>query len=211
MRVCEIFTGIQGESTYAGLPCTFVRLSGCNLRCAYCDTTYAHGEVHELSIRSILSDITRRGVSLVQVTGGEPLLQMEVRGVISALLDKGYTVLVETNGSIFIGDVDPRAIIILDVKTPGSGMSDRIELRNIPHLKAADQVKFVLTSRADYEWAREFIERYALSERCTVLMSPVYGQLDARLLVRWILEDVLPVRLNLQLHKLVFGPDRRGV
>jgi 7-carboxy-7-deazaguanine synthase len=211
MKICEIFTSVQGESTYAGLPCTFVRVTGCNLRCTYCDTTYAYEDGEELSIDEIVERVRGAGVSLVELTGGEPLLAEGAHELVSRLLDLGLRVLVETNGSVSIRDIDPRAVLIMDVKTPGSGECGSTDLANIELLKETDEVKFVLTDRKDYEWAREFIDTHGLTERCAVLFSPAFGILEPRELAGWILQDRLDVRLNLQLHKYIFGPDARGV
>jgi 7-carboxy-7-deazaguanine synthase len=211
MKICEIFTSVQGESTYAGLPCTFVRVTGCNLRCTYCDTTYAYEDGEELSIDEIVERVRGAGVSLVELTGGEPLLAEGAHELVSRLLDLGLRVLVETNGSVSIRDIDPRAVLIMDVKTPGSGECGSTDLANIELLKETDEVKFVLTDRKDYEWAREFIDTHGLTERCAVLFSPAFGILEPRELAGWILQDRLDVRLNLQLHKYIVGRDARGV
>ncbi len=211
MKVCEIFTSIQGESSYAGLLCTFIRIAGCNLRCSYCDTTYAYHGGRELSEEDIISEVRRAGISLVEITGGEPLLQKEVFHLIKRLLEEGYKVLIETNGSINIKDIDRRAVIILDIKTPGSGMSEeKMDLSNLDNIKDTDEIKFVITDRTDYEWSNDMIYRYNLINKCRLLLSPAYGILPPEDLVRWMLEDRLKARLNLQLHKYIFGPDRRG-
>jgi 7-carboxy-7-deazaguanine synthase len=211
MKICEIFTSVQGESSSAGLPCTFVRLTGCNLRCTYCDTTYAYEEGEELSLDEITGRVRSAGVSVVEVTGGEPLLAEGAKELITGILDLGLRVLVETNGSVSIRGVDPRAVLIMDVKTPGSGECGSTDLANMEILKPKDEVKFVLTDRKDYEWAREFVAAHGLTERCTVLFSPAFGLLKPQELSGWILMDRLDVRLNLQLHKYIFGPDERGV
>lgn len=211
MKVCEIFASIQGESTHAGTPCIFIRLTGCNLRCSYCDTTYAYTEGTELSEEEIIRVVAGLGLKTVEITGGEPLLHEGVRHLVKSLLDIGYAVLIETNGSRDIGKIDKRAVIILDIKTPGSGMSDEMKISNLDRLKRADEVKFVITSREDYEWSKEFIRAHSLAGKCVVLFSPVSGMLDLRDLSRWIVEDRLEVRLNLQVHKYIFGPDCRGV
>ena len=211
MKVCEIFKSIQGESTYAGLPCIFVRLTGCNLRCSYYDTTYAYDEGSEMTTRKIIESVRDCGLNLVEITGGEPLLQPDVLPLISQLLDSGVKVLVETNGSVDIGDVDKRAAIIMDVKTPGSGMSDRLLMANFDLLKRIDEVKFVITDRSDYEWAGELVRQHRLSDKCSVLFSPAYRRLESADLSGWIIDDNLPVRLNLQLHKYIYSPYQRGV
>ncbi|MCG2722473.1 MAG: radical SAM protein [Thermodesulfovibrionales bacterium] len=211
MKVCEIFTSIQGESSYAGMPCTFIRMTGCNLRCAYCDTTYAYEEGTELSVEEVLGQAEKGGIPLIEITGGEPLLQGGVLDLIGRLLQKEFTVLIETNGSQNIGEIDPRVRIILDLKTPGSGMSERMDLSNLSRIRRNDEVKFVLTGRTDYEWSKEIIHSHQLRDRCHILLSPAYGILPPEKLAQWIIEDRLPVRLNLQLHKYIFGTERRGV
>jgi 7-carboxy-7-deazaguanine synthase len=211
MKVCEVFTSIQGESSYAGLPCTFIRLTGCNLRCTYCDTTYAYAEGSERSVEEVADFVRDRGVKLVEITGGEPLMQEDVHPLIERLLNSGYTVLVETNGSMNIREIDSRAVLILDIKTPGSGMSGEMDFSNLAHLKQTDEIKFVLTGRADYDWAKEIMSRYALEEKCHVLFSPAFGILSPEKLSEWILEDSLAVRLNLQLHAYIFGSGKKGV
>ena len=211
MKVCEIFPGIQGESTYAGLPCVFVRMTGCNLRCNFCDTTYAYEEGSEISENEILQSVNGYGINLVEITGGEPLLQKEVFPLIEKLLDNNYSVLIETNGSVSIKDVDERAVIIMDIKTPKSGMFEKMDLLNLKYLRHKDEVKLVIADRPDYEWAREFIKDYGLKDICKILLSPAYGDIPPADLSRWILEDNLPVRLNLQLHKYIYGPYERGV
>jgi len=211
MKVCEIFTSIQGESSYAGMPCTFIRMTGCNLRCSYCDTTYAYHKGRELSEEEILGKVRRAGINLVEMTGGEPLLQIEVYPLIKRLIKDGYKVLVETNGSLSIKDVDKRAVVILDIKAPGSGMSDKMDLSNIKILKRSDEVKFVVTDRTDYEWAKEIIYTYNLLHKCPILLSPAYGILHSEDLARWMIEDRLHARLNLQLHKYIFDSEREGI
>ncbi len=212
MKVCEMFTSIQGESSYAGLPSVFIRLSGCNLRCSYCDTEYAFEEGEEISVDEILGFVEGAGIPLVEITGGEPLMQrQELKILIGVLLDKGHRVLIETNGSQSIKDLDMRAVIILDIKTPGSGMDTKNDFSNIEYLKPADEIKFVISDRKDYDWSKEILEKYDLGGRCPVLFSPAIGKLEPRELVNWILEDRLPVRLNLQLHKYIFGLNERGV
>jgi len=211
MKVCEIFSSIQGESTFAGVPCTFLRMTGCNLRCSYCDTVYAYEEGAELTEDEIIEKVQAIGLKTVEITGGEPLLQEDVPLLAKKLLEKGYRVLIETNGSQDIRRIDNRAVIILDIKTPGSGMADKIMFSNIPLLKPEDEVKFVITGRSDYEWVKAFIRAHSLTGRCTILVSPAFGMLDPRELSKWILEDRLEVRLNLPLHKYIYGPDVRGV
>lgn len=211
MRVTEIFHSIQGESSYAGEPCVFVRLTGCPLRCTWCDTEYAFYGGSEQPIEQILAKIDSYGCQLVEVTGGEPLAQPETFPLITRLCDRGYEVLIETSGAIDIASVDRRAHIILDVKCPGSGMTDRMYWPNLNQLTMKDEAKFVLADRKDYDWARQTIAQYELTGRCPVLMSPVFGSLEPRLLAEWVLADRLPVRFQLQLHKIIWAPDMRGV
>lgn len=211
MKVCEIFASIQGESTYAGLPCVFVRMAGCNLRCVYCDTTYAYEEGIEMAEDEIIERVKSYRIKLVEITGGEPLLQKDTLSLIEKLIDNGFTVLVETNGSISIKNVDKRAIIIMDIKTPKSGMFDKMDLTNLKHLRTTDEVKFVVADRKDYNWAKEFIKDYGLADKCKILFSPVYDILSAKDLSEWIIKDRLSVRLNLQLHKYIYGSDKKEV
>lgn len=211
MKVCEIFASIQGESTYAGVPCTFIRLTGCNLRCSYCDTAYAYDAGTELKAEEIIDKVKNFGLKTVEITGGEPLLQEDALYLIKRLLNDNYKVLVETNGSRDISNMDKRAVIILDIKTPGSGMSGEMRLSTLEHLKSEDEVKFVITGREDYVWAKNFIKEYALPRKCTVLFAPAFGRLEPKYLARWIIDDRLEVRLNLQLHKYIYDPETRGV
>ncbi len=211
LRITEIFHSIQGESTYAGQPCVFIRLTGCPLRCTWCDTEYSFYGGTSLTIDEILSKVRDYGCQLVEVTGGEPLAQPAALPLIARLCDAGYTVLIETSGAIDVQPVDQRARLILDVKCPDSGMTDRMHWPNLACLTAKDEAKFVLASRADYEWARGIVAQYRLAERCTVLFSPVFGSLDLRPLAEWILVDRLSVRFQLQMHKYIWAPDMRGV
>ena len=205
MKVNEIFKSIQGESSFQGLPCVFVRLTGCNLRCSWCDTTYAYEEGEEMSVDEIIKKVEGYHTPLVEITGGEPLLQEEVYPLTKRLLDLGYKVLIETNGSLDIGRLDKRVIKILDIKCPGSGESDKMRWENLDRLSPKDEVKFVLSNREDYQWAKGVIERYGLADRVTILLSVVYGRLDPKDLAQWILEDNLNVRLQLQLQKYIWG------
>ncbi len=212
MKICELFTSIQGESTYAGTPCTFIRLSGCNLRCSYCDTTYSYEEGAEQSIEEILEKVRAAGLNLVEITGGEPLLQHEeVAELAKRLLDAGYKVLIETNGTMNIGLLDKRAVVIMDIKTPASTMSGKNDLSNLSSIKPADEIKFVICNRSDYEWSKKMVLERELSKRCTVLFSPAANSIEPRELAGWILRDRLEVRLNMQLHKIIYNPDERGV
>jgi len=211
MRITEIFHSIQGESSYAGQPCVFVRLTGCPLRCTWCDTDYAFYGGNEFSIDEVLAKVQTYGCRLVEVTGGEPLVQPKSLPLMTRLCDAGYTVLLETSGAVNIAPVDPRAHVILDVKCPGSGMTDRMHWPNLSQLAAKDEAKFVMADRADYDWSREILTQYDVASRCPVLFSPVFGLLDARQLAEWILADRLPVRFQLQMHKYIWAPDMRGV
>ena len=211
LRVTEVFRSIQGESTHAGRPCTFVRLTGCPMRCTWCDSEYTFTGGEHFPIEEVIGRVRDFGCNLVEITGGEPLAQSEVHELITALADRGYTVLIETSGALDITPVDPRAILIMDLKCPGSGMDDRNLWANLPKLKPTDEVKFVIKAREDYEWAVATIRDHALTDRHTVLLSPVFGELDPRLLAEWVLADRLPVRLQLQLHKFIWDPEMRGV
>ncbi len=211
LKVCEIFTSIQGESSYAGIPCTFVRLMGCNLRCSYCDTTFAYDEGIELSEEEIMRKIRLAGIDLVEITGGEPLLQREVYHFTEKLIEERYRVLIETNGSVSIKDIDKRAVVVLDLKTPASGMSDKMDFSNLNEIKHNDEIKFVITDRNDYEWSKDIIYRFDLMDKCHLLLSPAYGILAADTLARWMIDDKVRARLNLQLHKYIFGPEKRRV
>ena len=211
MRITEIFHSIQGESSYAGQPCVLVRLTGCPLRCTWCDTDYAFYGGQESSVDEVLVKVHSYGCRLVEVTGGEPLAQPESLPFLTRLCDAGYTVLLETSGAVDIAPVDPRVHVILDVKCPGSGMTDRMRWPNLSQLAAKDEAKFVLADRADYDWAREILAQYDVASRSTVLFSPVFGSLDARELAEWILADRLPVRFQLQMHKYIWASDMRGV
>lgn len=211
LRVNEIFYSIQGESSYAGLPCVFVRLTRCDLRCTYCDTEYAFYEGDDMEAAEVVRRVEQYRSNLVELTGGEPLLQKDSLELVKTLLDRGKKVLIETSGSVDIEPVDPRAVVVMDIKCPGSGMAERNRWQNIEHLRSKDEVKFVIGDRRDYEWSRNVIERYGLPQRCLVLFSPVFGELDLKELAEWILADNLPVRLQTQLHKWIWGPNVRGV
>ncbi|MET0341783.1 MAG: radical SAM protein [Polyangiales bacterium] len=208
----EIYASIQGESSFAGLPCAFVRTVGCNLRCTWCDTTQAFHGGERLSRAEVLGRALALNTPLVEVTGGEPLLQAGVLPLMRELCDAGKTVLIETSGERDISVVDPRVHRIVDLKAPASGESARNRLANLAHLTERDELKMVLADRADYEWARGMLREHALDARVRhVLVSPVHGVLDPRTLVAWVLEDALPVRVNLQLHKYVWGATVQGV
>lgn len=212
LNLYRIFCSIQGESSFAGLPCTFVRLAGCNLRCRWCDTPEAREGGTKVSCRQVLIEVAQMDTDLVEITGGEPLLQPAVRPLMEALCESGKTVLVETNGERDISAIDPRVRRIVDIKTPSSGESHRVRWENLQLLTLHDELKFVLLDRADYEWARQVIQTRQLSSRVNeVLLGCVYGKLDPRDLVRWVLEDKLDVRVQLQLHKYIWGAGARDV
>jgi 7-carboxy-7-deazaguanine synthase len=212
LTVNEIFHSIQGESSYTGQPCVFVRLTACDLRCSWCDTPYAFHEGRKMSVDDVMAVVEHYGCSLVEVTGGEPLLQREVYTLMSRLLGAGKTVLLETGGHRSIAEVPPDVIRIVDVKCPGSGESAKNHWENINYLTPRDQVKFVLKDRGDYEYARDVVTREDLAAKvAAVLFSPVHGVLDPKLLAQWILGDRLPVRLQLQAHKYIWDADTRGV
>ena len=213
LRVNEIFHSIQGESTHAGRPCVFIRLTGCNLRCLYCDTAYAHDEGESLSVEEIPARVKVFHCPLVEITGGEPLIQEDTPRLVEGLLESGYEVLLETNGSRDISRVSSRCVKIVDFKCPSSGESLSNDLENIGRLQAHDEVKFVIANREDYEFAVELTRRIRKERvgRIAVLFSAVFGVLALDHLARWILEDGLPVRLNVQLHKVIWDPHRRGV
>lgn len=212
LTVNEIFYSIQGESTRVGEPCVFVRLTACDLRCVWCDTAYAFYEGRKMSVDEVVAAVAQYECPLVEVTGGEPLLQPDVFPLMSRLLECGKQVLLETGGHRSIADVPPGVVRIMDVKCPGSGESARNDWANLARLSPADQVKFVLTDRTDYEFAREVVRRESLADRvAAVLFSPAHGVLHARQLAEWILADRLPVRLQLQAHKFIWSPETRGV
>ena len=212
LTVNEIFHSIQGESTHTGRPCVFVRLTACDLRCSWCDTPYAFTEGRKMSLDDVIERVDAYACPLVEITGGEPLLQREVYPLMERLLAAGRTVMVETGGHMSIEQVPAPVIKIVDVKCPGSGESHRNHWPNLERLAAHDEVKFVLKDRADYEFARDVVERHRLSGRvAAVLFSPVHGVLEAKDLAAWILEDRLDVRLQLQSHKFIWGADVRGV
>lgn len=212
LTINEIFHSIQGESTHSGRPCVFVRLTACDLRCSWCDTPYAFTEGRKMSVEDVLAEVDRFGCDLVELTGGEPLLQKEVYPLMQRLLDAGRTVMVETGGHLSIAAVPAPVIRIVDVKCPGSGESERNHWNNLAMLTPQDEVKFVILDRADYEFARQVTAEHALVGRtAAVLFSPVHGVLSAKDLAAWILEDRLGVRLQLQAHKFIWGADVRGV
>jgi len=211
IQVSEIFGSIQGESTAAGRPCAFVRVSGCNLRCRYCDTRYAWEGGRPMSVGAILDAVANLGLPLVEITGGEPLAQPRVSVLIEGLLEAGYEVMLETNGSLSIEQVDERVKIVMDVKTPGSGESARTDFRNFEAIKPDDDIKFVVTSEGDYIWARSLIYQFQLQQRANVLISAAYGDVAYSDLAAWMIRDRIPARLNLQLQKQIWSPTATGV
>jgi 7-carboxy-7-deazaguanine synthase len=217
LRITEIFHSIQGESTWAGVPCTFVRLTGCPLRCTWCDTEYAFHGGTRMTLDEILADVRRHPAAVVEITGGEPLVHAGAFDLADKLLAEGYIVLVETSGAFDVAPLDERAHKIMDLKCPGSGESERNLWSNLEHLTGRDEVKFVVTDRADYEWARRVIRERGLDERVhdgslrAILVSPVWGAIELDELAGWILEDGLPARFQIQLHKLIWGADTTGV
>ena len=208
LKVSEIFSSLQGESTRVGLPTVFIRLTGCPLRCRWCDTTYAFSSGESRTIEHILSLVKQEHIRTVCVTGGEPLGQKNCLVLLTALCDAGHSVSLETSGALDIQDVDPRVSRIVDLKAPGSGEVDKNRLENIPLLNARDEVKIVLASREDYEWAKQQIAQHDLAKRCPVLLSTVHDELEPATLAQWILEDRLPVRFQLQLHKILWANAR---
>lgn len=210
LKIHEIFHSIQGESSRIGLPTTFVRLTGCPMRCVYCDTAYAFSGGSNMKIDAILSRVAELGAHYVTVTGGEPLAQKDCHALLSALCDAGYSVSLETGGAMDIAAVDPRVSVILDIKTPGSGELEKNLWANLARLKKTDEVKFVLCDRADYDWAKQQLVLHKLNETCPVVFSPVFSQVNATDLAEWVLADKLPVRMQVQLHKILWG-EKPGV
>ena len=208
LKVTEIFYSLQGEAQFVGMPTVFVRLTGCPLRCGYCDTAYAFHGGEWWSVADIVGKVAEYGARDVCVTGGEPLAQRSCLRLLRDLCDRGFRVSLETSGALDVAEVDPRVSRVVDVKTPGSGEEPRNLYLQLQTLREPDQIKFVITSRADYEWSRAKLQELALAERCGVLFSPSYGQLEARELAEWVLADRLPVRFQLQLHKILWGEAR---
>lgn len=213
LRVTELFRSIQGESTHAGRPCTFVRLTGCPMRCVWCDSEYTFSGGEHISLNDVLKQVRDFGCQLVEITGGEPLAQTEALGLIRSLCDEGYEVLVETGGFVSTAGVDERASIILDVKCPASGEEHRNHWPNLDRLRRnSDEVKFVVVDRADFDFALEVIRKYELQDRArALLISPAWGQINLQELADWIAASSMPIRMQLQLHKYIWGPDVRGV
>jgi 7-carboxy-7-deazaguanine synthase len=211
MKVNEIYRSIQGESSFSGLPCVFVRLTYCNLRCTYCDSSYAFYEGKDLTVEEVLEAVEKYKTPLVEITGGEPLLQREVHPLMERLVDSGHIVLLETGGSLDISKVPPKVIKIMDLKCPSSGESHRNLYSNIEKLQPHDEIKFVVGTRQDYLWAKELIARYSLAGRFTLLLSTVFNKIEPREVIEWMLEDGLPFRFQIQLHKYIWDPEARAV
>jgi len=213
LRVNEIFYSIQGESTFTGFPCIFIRMTGCNLRCTYCDTTYAYDQGDDIPLDNILTTVKKFDCRLIEVTGGEPLIQNETPDLIAALIENGYTVLLETNGSQDISAVDTRCTRIVDIKCPSSGMDNKNYWKNLDYITPNDQLKFVIAHRQDYLYAKKVLDATAIKRRKKLLInfSPVFNEIDLKDLAEWILEDNLPVRLQIQLHKYIWGEYTKGV
>lgn len=207
LRLTEIFFSLQGETTLVGLPTVFVRLTGCPLRCQYCDTTYAFHHGKKWSLADILAEIQRHGTRYVTVTGGEPLAQAHCLTLLDVLIEQGYTVSLETSGALAIDQVNPRVIKIVDIKTPGSKEHAKNLWSNLPHVQAHDQLKFVICDRADYEWSKQILNDHALMGRCEILLSASHQQLNPSTLADWIVQDQLAVRLQVQLHKILWGDE----
>ena len=211
IKINEIYLSVQGESSRSGLPCIFVRLTGCNLRCAWCDTAYAFYDGKTQSIDQTLKDVKKFKIKLVEITGGEPLIQEGVYPLMEALLENGYKVMLETGGSLSLRKVPRDVIKILDLKCPGSEEHKKNNLDNLKLLAPHDEVKFVILDRRDYEWSRDLIKKHKINETAPILFSPVYGKLELKEMVKWILEDRLPVRLQTQLHKVIWSKETQGV
>ncbi|MDA0692255.1 MAG: radical SAM protein [Nitrospinae bacterium] len=211
LKIHEIFKSIQGESSHTGLPCVFVRLTGCNLRCTWCDTEYAFYEGKGMTIEDVVDAVDQFGISLVEITGGEPLMQKEAIPLMQTLLGKNYTVMLETGGALPINEVPEQVVKIMDLKCPGSGEESKNNYENLRHLTLKDEVKFVILDREDYDWSKKILNEYSIHKNAQVLFSPVYEKLDLKDLAQWILEDNLPVRLQTQLHKVIWSKDAIGV
>ena len=211
LKVNEIYCSIQGESSFAGLPCVFIRLTYCNLRCNYCDSEYAFYEGSEMSIEGIVDKVLAYKTDLVELTGGEPLFQEESSKLIEVLCDKRLNVLIETSGSISIENIDKRATLIMDLKCPSSLMMKKNLYSNLEFIKSTDEIKFVLADRGDYDWMKQIISEYALDLKTNILVSCVFNKVDPKQVVEWILEDKLQVRFQLQLHKYIWNPELKGV
>lgn len=211
LKVNEIYFSLQGESSRAGLPCVFVRLTYCNLRCTYCDTEYAFYEGEDKSVDEIINEVKKYGCNLVEITGGEPLVQEESLNLMKKLCGEGFDVMLETAGNMPICNIDDRVNIIMDLKCPSSGMMKKNLYENINHLKKTDELKFVIGDREDYDWMNEMIDQYDLNNKCKILVSVVFDKLEPLALVNWVLEDKLDVRFQLQMHKFIWQPETKGV
>ena len=211
LEVTEIYKSVQGESTYMGLPCVFIRLTGCNLRCIWCDTPHAFHDGKKLSIHQIIDEVKSYDINLVEITGGEPLLQKEVFPLMESLLKNKFKVMLETSGSLAINNVPAKVIKIIDLKCPGSGEENKNLWENLNHLTSTDEIKFVIADKTDYEWSKKVLQNYELDKKVPVLFSPVFEKLKLKDLTEWILEDNLPVRLHIQLHKYIWDQKTIGV
>jgi 7-carboxy-7-deazaguanine synthase len=211
LRINEIYLSVQGESSKAGFPCVFIRLTYCNLRCSYCDSEYAFYEGKDMSLEDIVAEVKKFDCKLVEITGGEPLVQQESVGLMKQLCDEGFEVMLETSGSLPINEIDKRVMIVLDLKCPSSKMMKKNYYENLNSIKQTDDIKFVIGTREDYEWAREIIGKYNLADKCNILFSVVFELLEPVKLVEWILKDKLKVRFQLQMHKFIWEPNAKGV
>ncbi len=211
LKINEIYYSVQGESTHSGCPCIFIRLTYCNLRCSYCDTEYAFYDGKDMEITPIMSEIKRWDCNLVEVTGGEPLFQDECIDLLNELVNSNYEVMLETGGSLSISDVPKKVVKIVDFKCPSSGMVKKNLWSIVDDLQAHDEVKFVIGNREDFDWAKDRITEYSLDKICTLLFSPTFGEIDPQQIVEWILAENLPVRMQLQMHKMIWSPEEKGV
>ena len=211
LKINEIYYSVQGESTHSGRSCVFIRLTYCNLRCSYCDTEYAFYEGKDMEIDDIMSEIQQWDCNLVEVTGGEPLFQEECIDLLNELVNSKYEVMLETGGSISISDVPKNVIKIVDFKCPSSAMEKKNLWSNVDDLQPHDEVKFVIGNREDFDWAKDRITEYSLDKKCTVLFSPTFGEIDPQQIVEWILAENLPVRIQMQMHKMIWSPEEKGV
>ena len=211
LKINEIYYSVQGESTHAGRLCIFIRLTYCNLRCSYCDTEYAFYDGKDMEIAHIISEIKRWDCNLVEVTGGEPLFQDECIDLLNELVNSNYEVMLETGGSLSISDVPKKVVKIVDFKCPSSGMVKKNLWSTVDNLQPHDEVKFVIGNREDFDWTKEKITEYSLDKKCTVLFSPTYGEIDPQKIVEWILAENLPVRIQMQMHKMIWSPEKKGV
>jgi len=211
LKINEIYFSVQGESSFSGLPCIFIRLTYCNLRCTYCDSEYSFYDGKKMKIDEILEEIKKYSCNLVEVTGGEPLLQKNCINLLNELIKNKYDVLLETSGSLSISDVPNKVINIIDFKCPSSKMDNKNMWDNINYLKKNDEIKFVIGNRIDYEWTKQKIEEFKLNKICDILISPVYGEIEPKEIVKWILEDNLKVRFQIQMHKEIWSADKKGV